>query len=132
MYRVLVLMMVLVMLSACGLQVEKYQGQTSRDDVENMGANNKVTSETEHPRMVQNVGDTWGKKQDREQIRTAVELMPEVSVKRIILEAGRAWVTVDVEGEDELSESEKKDWQEEIEQAIYKAAPRYDVQVKVK
>ncbi|MGI8316602.1 hypothetical protein [Halobacillus mangrovi] len=119
-------------LAACGFQMENYQGETSRDDVENMGMNEKVTTDTQNPRSIKYVGDTWGLKQDRELIKESVEQMPGVNVKRVILEASRVWVSVDIDGEKDMSKAEKEEWKKEIEQTIYQAVPRYDVDVKIR
>lgn len=118
--------------AGCGTQVEKYQGQTSRDDVENMGLNNEVTMEDENPRSVNKVGHTWGLKQDREMAKTAAQQLEGVTVKRVIMESDQIWVTVDVAGEDEMSDEERDEWKEQIGQAVYKAVPRYDIHVKIK
>ncbi|KHE72522.1 hypothetical protein [Halobacillus sp. BBL2006] len=126
-----VIMLSIFFMTACGLQMDKYQGQTSRDDVENMGMNERVTTDTENPRLIKYVGDTWGLKQDRELIKKTVNDMPGVTVKRVIIEASRVWVTVDIDGEDKLSKAELEDWKDEIHQAVYKAVPRYDINVKV-
>ncbi|ARI76060.1 hypothetical protein [Halobacillus mangrovi] len=119
-------------LGACGFQMENYQGETSRDDIENMGMNEKVTTDTQNPRSIKYVGETWGLKQDRELIKKSVEQMPGVNVKRVILEASRVWVTVDIDGEKDMSKAEKEEWKKEIEQTIYQAVPRYDVDVKIR
>ena len=133
MMRIVLFMAVSVMLlSGCGLQVEKYQGMTSRDDVENMGYNNEVTRGEESPRSMNKVGDTWGLKQDRQMIKEAAQQLPGVEVKRVILEASQVWVTVDVEGEDEMSKDEREDWEAQVQEAVYQAVPRYDIHVKIK
>lgn len=122
----------IMLLSACGMQGEKYQGITSRDDVENMGYNNEVTRGQESPRSMNKVGDTWGLKQDRQMIKDAAQELPGVQVKRVILEANQVWVTVDIEGEEEMSKEEKADWESQIQEAVYQAVPRYDIHVKIK
>ncbi|MGP4059176.1 hypothetical protein [Halobacillus litoralis] len=129
---ILMLAVSLMLMTACGLQMENYQGQTSRDDVENMGMNNEATEETENPRSISKVGDTWGMKQDRELIKESAQELPGVEVKRVILEANKVWVTVDIAGEDEMSEKEKEEWKAQVEEAIYQAVPSYDIQVKIK
>ncbi|CDQ18816.1 hypothetical protein [Halobacillus karajensis] len=129
---ILFTVLALMFLSACGFQGEKYQGMTNRDDVENMGYNNEVTRETENPRTINKVGDTWGLKQDREMMKEAAQEMPGVEVKRVILESNQAWVTVHVDGEEDLSKEERADWTSQIQEAIYQAVPRYDIHVKIK
>ncbi|MCA0971039.1 hypothetical protein LCM20_10595 [Halobacillus litoralis] len=119
------------LLSACGLQMDKYQGETSRDDIENMGANDPVTRETQNPRLMSEPGDTWGIKQDRHLMKEAVNEMPGVEVKRIILEASQAWISVNVDGSGDLSKEEIEDWKTEVKQAVYRAVPRYNVHVKI-
>ncbi|QHT48174.1 hypothetical protein M662_17370 [Bacillus sp. SB49] len=127
------LLVILVVGAACGLQQgDKYQGMTSRDDIENMGMNNEVTRDTENPRSIDKVGYTWGLKQDRENMKEAVQQLPGVDVKRIILEAGDAWVTVDIDGEADMSDSELSEWKKQIQEAVFQAVPRYDVHVKIK
>lgn len=131
--HVLIPAAVLCLLAAgCGTQVEKYQGQTSRDDVENMGMNNEVTMEDENPRSVNKVGHTWGLKQDRELIKTAAQQLEGVAVKRVIMEADQVWVTVDIAGEEDMSEEEREEWKDQVGEAVYKAVPRYDIHVKIK
>ncbi|SFK15062.1 hypothetical protein SAMN04487936_10825 [Halobacillus dabanensis] len=126
------MVLTIMLLTACGMQGEKYQGMTSRDDVENMGYNNEVTRGQENPRSVNKVGDTWGLKQDRQMIKDAAQELPGVQVKRVILEANQVWVTVDLEGEKDMSKEEKADWESQIQEAIYQAVPRYDIHVKIK
>ncbi|MYL49514.1 hypothetical protein GLV98_08450 [Halobacillus litoralis] len=120
------------LLSACGLQGEKYQGMTSRDDVENMGYNNEVTRGQESPRSMNKVGDTWGLKQDRQMIKEAAQQLPGVEVKRVTLEANQVWVTAHIEGDEDLSKEEKEEWKAQIQEAVYQAVPRYDIHVKIK
>ncbi|MBA2175257.1 hypothetical protein H0266_10155 [Halobacillus locisalis] len=123
--------LLVMLLSGCGLQMEKYQGETSRDDIENMGMNDKVTNETQNPRLMSEPGDTWGLKQDRKLIKEAVNQIPGAETKRVILEANRVWVSVKVDGADDLSKEEMDDWKEEVKQVVFRAVPRYDVSVKV-
>ncbi|ASF40904.1 hypothetical protein CEH05_17770 [Halobacillus halophilus] len=130
-YTIVVLAAVLF-LSGCGLQVDKYQGQTSRDDVENMGMNEKITTDTQNPRLIKYVGDSWGLKQDRKLIKEAAAEVPGVKVKRVILEASQVWVSVDMKNEDKMSDEEIEEWKSEIKQAVYKAVPRYNIHVKIK
>ena len=76
-------------------------------------------------------GDTWGLKQDRKLIKEAVNQIPGAETKRVILEANRVWVSVKVDGADDLSKEELDDWKQEVKQAVFKAVPRYNVSVKV-
>ncbi|TGB01606.1 hypothetical protein [Halobacillus salinus] len=131
MSKTLLVIGAIMFLSACGLQTEHYQGQTSRDDVENMGMNDDATQQTQNPRVVNEPGTTWGLKQDRELMKQAVDQIPGVKVKRLIMEASQVWVTVDVDGAEDLSEEELKDWKTEVKQAIYRAVPRYNTHVKI-
>ncbi|MBN9655250.1 hypothetical protein GLW00_02405 [Halobacillus litoralis] len=124
--------MAAVLLSACGLQGDKYQGMTSRDDVENMGYNNEVTRGEESPRSMNKVGYTWGLKQDRENMKAAAQQLPGVEVKRVTLEANQAWVTVHIEGDEDLSKEEKAEWKAQVQEAVYQAVPRYDIHVRIK
>ncbi|MBH0230576.1 hypothetical protein H0267_10160 [Halobacillus sp. KCTC 3957] len=127
-----IMVLVILVLTGCGLQMERYQGQTSRDDVENMGMNDKVTVDTQNPRSIKNVGNTWGLKQDRQMIKDAVAQMEGVEVRRVILEASQVWVSVDVDNEEDMSKEEKEQMQEKIKQTIFKAVPRYNIHVKIK
>ncbi|WP_226581437.1 YhcN/YlaJ family sporulation lipoprotein [Halobacillus litoralis] len=129
---ILTMLLSLAVLTACGLQTEKYQGQTSRDDVENMGMNNDVTRENENPRSMNKVGKTWGLKQDRQMIKEAAQKLEGVEVKRVIIEANKVWVTVDVEGEKDMSKEELDEWKSQIKEAVYQAVPRYDIAVRIK
>ncbi|MGR9048479.1 LptM family lipoprotein [Halobacillus faecis] len=124
--------MAVVLLSACGLQGDKYQGMTSRDDIENMGYNNEVTRGQESPRSMNKVGHTWGLKQDRENMKEAAQQLSGVEVKRIALEANQAWVTVHIKGDEDLSKEERAEWEAQIQEAVYQAVPRYDIHVKIK
>ncbi|UOQ45338.1 hypothetical protein MUN89_05155 [Halobacillus salinarum] len=124
-------MLAVTVLAACGYNrdVDKYQGMTNRQDVEDMGANHKITSQTENPRMIDNVGYTWGLKQDRNMMKEAAEEVKGVSVKRVIIESGTAWVTVSA-GKN-LSDNEVQQVRKEVQKKVYNAVPRYDIHVKV-
>lgn len=125
------LLISIMLLSACGIQQEHYQGQTSRDDVENMGMNDDATRQTQNPRVVNEPGTTWGIKQDRELMKQAVNDIPGAKVKRLIVEASQVWITVDVDGSENLSEEELDDWKTEVKKVIYRAVPRYNTHVKI-
>ncbi|WP_163527443.1 hypothetical protein [Halobacillus ihumii] len=119
-------------MTACGQGYENFQGSTTRDDIENLSVKDEHTSEAEieNPRSMDNVGNTWGLKQDRELMKEAANQVPGVTVKRVIIEAGQAWVTVDVDRK--LSSDEKMDWTKQIKEAVYKAVPRYNINVKIR
>ncbi|MFQ3546602.1 hypothetical protein Q7A53_21200 [Halobacillus rhizosphaerae] len=121
-------LMALTLLSACG-QSGSYQGMTNRQDVKDMGANHKITAQTENPRSINNVGYTWGLKQDRNMMKEAAESVDGVHVKRVIMEASTAWVTVKVDRN--LSKAETTKVQNLIKKKVYNAVPRYNINVKV-
>ncbi|WP_079528297.1 hypothetical protein [Halobacillus hunanensis] len=119
-------------MTACGQEYENFQGSTTRDDIENLSVKDEHTSEAEieNPRSMDLVGDTWGLKQDRELMKEAANQVPGVTVKRVIIEAGQARVTVDVDRE--LSSDEKMDWSKQIKEAVYSAVPRYNINVNIR
>jgi hypothetical protein len=78
------------------------------------------------------VGYTWGLKQDRENMKAAAQQLPGVEVKRVTLEANQAWVTVHIEGDEDLSKEEKAEWKAQVQEAVYQAVPRYDIHVRIK
>ncbi|UOR11242.1 HMG-box domain-containing protein [Halobacillus amylolyticus] len=127
-----VLVMMTLITAACGQQYENFQGSTNREDIENMSLQDENTSDVEYenPRSMDRVGDTWGRKQDREMMKEAANQVPGVTVKRVIIEAGQAWVTVSVDRE--LSNEEKMDWSKQIKESVYGAVPRYNINVKIR
>lgn len=121
-----------LLMTACGQNYSNYQGSTNRETIENLSTQNEQTSEVENenPRSMDRVGDTWGLKQDRNLMKEAANQVPGVTVKRVIIEAGQAWVTVEVDRE--LSSDEKMDWTKQIKDAVYRAVPRYNINVKIR
>ncbi|UOQ94971.1 hypothetical protein MUO14_08605 [Halobacillus shinanisalinarum] len=126
------LVMMTLITAACGQQYDNFQGSTNREDIENMSLQDENTSDAEYenPRSMDRVGDTWGLKQDREMMKEAANQVPGVTVKRVIIEAGQAWVTVSVDRE--LSSDEEMDWSEQIKDSVYSAVPRYNINVKIR
>jgi hypothetical protein len=121
-----------LIMTACG-NLDKYQGQTEDPNpaAEEMEFVDRPPSGVDNPRMINDVGETWGLAEDREKIKQAAESVPGVDVQRIILEASKVRVTADVDREN-LSEADKKDWEEQILNAVEQAMPRYDITVKVR
>ncbi|MFG6114049.1 hypothetical protein ACGTN9_02585 [Halobacillus sp. MO56] len=117
-----------ILLAACGGvgdQDQAGEGLMNTQNPEEKG------SQIDNPRMINNVGDSWGLKQDREKIKSAAESVPGVEVERIILEGPLVRVTANVDN-DRLSDGDRQDWEQQIEQAIYRAVPRYDIKVRVR
>lgn len=117
-------------LGACGqTDLEQSQGHTNRQDVMNMGLENRPSPAGENPRSIERVGDTWGQKEDRNQIREAAHTIEGVEVERIIIQANDAWVTVSAT--EDLTEEEKQEWIDNVKETIQNAVPDYNVTVKV-
>ncbi|MFD1020074.1 hypothetical protein [Thalassobacillus hwangdonensis] len=119
-------------LAACN-NMEDYQGQNEDPNptAEEMKFTDTKPSGIDNPRTINNVGRTWGLKQDRDKIIESAESVPGVKVERVILESGFVRVTASIDEKD-LSEADKKDWAKQIEETIEGAMPRYDIKVKVR
>ncbi|WP_037986078.1 hypothetical protein [Thalassobacillus devorans] len=118
-----------IFLAACGGAGGKDQGaDEGLMDTQNT---EERGNQIDNPRMINNVGDSWGLKQDREKIKSAAESVPGVEVERVILEGPLVRVTANVP-DNSLSDGDRQDWEQQIEQAIYRAVPRYDIKVRVR
>lgn len=118
-----------ILLAACGGAGEQDQG--AGEGLMNTQNPEEKGNQIDNPRMINNVGDSWGLKQDREKIKSAAESVPGVEVERVILEGPLVRVTANVDN-DRLSDGDRQDWEQQIEQAIYRAVPRYDIKVRVR
>ncbi|GGF21765.1 hypothetical protein GCM10010954_20730 [Halobacillus andaensis] len=132
MFRLTAILFLLITVG-CGQNLdenlEKSQGYTNRQDIMNMGLEDDPSTTPTNPRSIERVGDTWGEKENRDQIREAALTVEGVNVERIILEQDNAWVTVRVD--EELTKEEHKQWSEKVAEKIRNAVPDYDVTVKV-
>ncbi|MFG6119444.1 hypothetical protein [Thalassobacillus sp. B23F22_16] len=118
-----------ILLAACGGADEQGQGPTQ--DLMDTQHPEERGSQIDNPRTINNVGDSWGLKQDREKVKQAAESVPGVEVERVILEGPIVRVTANVDN-GRLADGEREEWEEQIEQAIYRAVPRYDIEVRVR
>ncbi|WP_173918563.1 hypothetical protein [Halobacillus sp. Marseille-Q1614] len=118
----------LILLTAGCYNTNEMQGHTNRQDIMDMGVQKEPSPTTDNPRSIERVGDTWGLKQDRDQIRNAAHTVPGVHVQRIIMENNHAWVTVSTDKK--LADDEKEQWTKDMAKTIRDAVPGYDVTVK--
>ncbi|MFG6147308.1 hypothetical protein [Halobacillus sp. B23F22_1] len=119
----------LLFIVGCGQNLEESQGHTNRQDIMNMGLEDDPSTTPTNPRSIERVGDTWGEKEIRDQMREAALTIEGVNVERIILEQDNAWVTVRVE--EQLTKEEHEQWSEKVAEKISNAVPDYNVTVKV-
>ncbi|WP_082232654.1 hypothetical protein [Halobacillus massiliensis] len=127
MLRFLIAMGLIFITAGC-YDTSEMQGYTNRQDIMNMSVPENPGPQTNNPRSIERVGETWGLKQDRDQIRNAAHTVPGVHVQRIIMENNHAWVTVSTE--EKLSDNEKEQWTLDLAEKIQDAVPSYDVSVK--
>ncbi|MCP3033208.1 YhcN/YlaJ family sporulation lipoprotein [Halobacillus sp. A1] len=129
MFRLTVLFLILFT-AACAPNLDESQGHTNRQDIMNMGLEENPQTNPTNPRSIERVGETWGDKQMRDQMRDAAHTVPGVHVERIIMDGDRAWVTVSLAGD--LTEDEQKAVKEEVTNQIKNSVPDYNVTVKSK
>ncbi|MCD5324045.1 MULTISPECIES: hypothetical protein [Pontibacillus] len=86
--------------------------------------------QSDNPMQINQVGETWGLRKDREKVYEAVDTLEGVKVRRVIFnkDVVRVRVTVD---EDIKSNDERMVTTQNIKTAIQRALPRYNIRVKI-
>ncbi|WP_101842372.1 hypothetical protein [Halobacillus sp. Marseille-P3879] len=129
MFRAAVVLLI-IFAAGCGQNLDESQGHTNRQDIMNMGLEDEPNTTPTNPRSIERVGETWGVKEDRQQIKEAAQTIPGVDVERIIIDADNARVTVRLM--EDLNEEDLERLTDNIEQRVSNAVPEYNVRVKVK
>ncbi|MFC0525219.1 hypothetical protein ACFFGV_16680 [Pontibacillus salicampi] len=127
------------MLGACA---QNPQGTQEVQDVQYLNRQNADTMEghfmkrghqqqSDNPKQMNQVGESWGMKLDKEKVHEAMEPIEELQVRRVTFTGHRAYVVVrPVNGT--TSQDEKIVLVNQAQQAVENALPRYEVKVHMK
>ncbi|KGP92464.1 hypothetical protein N780_13800 [Pontibacillus chungwhensis BH030062] len=86
--------------------------------------------QSDNPMQINQVGETWGLKKDKEKVFEAVDTLEGVTVRRVTFNKDVVRVRVTVE-EDIKSNDERMVKAKKIKTAIQRALPRYNIRVKI-
>ncbi|MYL35682.1 hypothetical protein GLW08_14795 [Pontibacillus yanchengensis] len=87
--------------------------------------------QTDNPKQMNQVGETWGIRLDKEKVHEAIDLVDGVEVRRVNFTGSHAYVSIRAT-QDNLSDDERKVLENKAQTAVENALPRYRIRVKMR
>ncbi|KGX86461.1 hypothetical protein [Pontibacillus litoralis] len=87
--------------------------------------------QTDNPQQMNQVGESWGLRLDKEKVYETVALIDGVEVRRVNFTGSKAYVAVRATNED-IDEEERNRLEQQTKAALEEALPRYRLQVNIK